>query len=65
MGIKSIENENDYQQALARLEFIFDAEFGSSEGDELKILGVLIEKYENDHYHIPLLDPGETIKFRI
>jgi len=65
MNIKPIRTENDYQQALARLELIFDAEFGSPEGDELEILGMLIEKYENEHYPIPLPDPIEAIKFRM
>ena len=50
MDIKSIENENDYQQALDRLDFIFDAEFGSPEGDELESLVKLIEKYENEYF---------------
>jgi len=65
MNIKPIRTENDYQQALARLELIFDAEFGSPEGDELEILGMLIEKYENEYYPIPLPDPIEAIKFRM
>lgn len=65
MNIKPIRTENDYQQALTRLELIFDAEFGSPEGDELEILGMLIEKYENEHYPIPLPDPIEAIKFRM
>ena len=65
MNIKPIRTEDDYNQALARLELIFDAEFGSPEGDELEILGMLIEKYENEHYPIPLPDPIEAIKFRM
>ena len=65
MEIKVIRTENDYQQSLKRLELIFDAEFGSPEGDELEILGMLIEKYENEHYPIPLPDPIEAIKFRM
>ncbi len=65
MDIKPIRTENDYQQALIRLEVIFDAEYGSPEGDELEILGMLIEKYENEHYPIPLPDPIEAIKFKM
>jgi HTH-type transcriptional regulator/antitoxin HigA len=65
MNIKPIRTENDYQQALARLELIFDAEFGSKEGDELEILGMLIEKYENENYPMPLPDPIAAIKFRM
>ena len=36
MIIKPIKNRKDYQQSLDRLEIIFDAKKGSSEGDELK-----------------------------
>lgn len=65
MNIKPIRSETDYQEALARLELIFDAKLGSLEGDELEILGMLIEKYEDEHYPIPLPDPIEAIKFRM
>ncbi len=65
MNISPINNEQDYQNALNRLEQIFDAEKGSTEGNELEILGILIEKYENEHYPIGYPDPIEAIKFRM
>lgn len=65
MNIKPIKTEKDYNEALVRLEVIFDAKKDSAEGDELEILGMLIEKYENEHYPIPLPDPIEAIKFRM
>lgn len=65
MNIKPIKTENDYNQALERLEIIFDAKSGSSEGDELEILGIIIEQYENEHFPIDLPDPIEAIKFRM
>ena len=65
MNIKPIKSEKDYQEALKRLDVIFDAKFGSREGDELEILGILIEKYENDHYPVSLPDPIEAIKFKM
>lgn len=43
MNLKPIKTKKDYQQALDRLEFIFDAKKGSTEGDELEILGILID----------------------
>ena len=46
MNIKLIKTESDYDQALVRLEKIFDAKLGSKEGDELEVLAFLIEKYE-------------------
>jgi HTH-type transcriptional regulator / antitoxin HigA len=65
MTIKPIKTESDYQDALARLEIIFDARKGSKNGDELEILGILIENYENEHFPIGMPDPVEAIKFRM
>ena len=65
MEIKPIKTENDYNQALQRLEIIFDAKNGSPEGDELEVLGILIDKYENEKFPISLPDPIEAIKFRM
>jgi len=65
MRIKPIKTKKDYQQALERLEVIFDAKKGSPEGDELEVLGILIEYYENEHFPIALPDPIEAIKFRM
>ncbi|MBB2145238.1 helix-turn-helix domain-containing protein [Pedobacter sp. LMG 31464] len=65
MNIKPIKNETDYEQALSRLEVIFDTKKGSPEGDELEVLGILIEKYENEYFPIGLPDPIEAIKFRM
>ena len=65
MNLKLLKTKKDYQQALERLEVIFDAKKGSKEGDELEILGMLIEQYENEHFSIDLPDPIEAIKFRM
>ncbi|MGV8136744.1 MAG: type II toxin-antitoxin system HigA family antitoxin [Mangrovibacterium sp.] len=65
MNIKVIKTEEDYHQALERLEVIFDASVDSPEGDEAEILSILIEKYEDEHYPISPPDPIEAIKFRM
>lgn len=65
MNIKLIKTESDYNQALERLETIFDAKKETPEGDELELLGMLIEQYENEHFPIALPDPIEAIKFRM
>jgi HTH-type transcriptional regulator/antitoxin HigA len=65
MEIKPIKTDKDYNQALERLEIIFDAEKGSPEGDELEVLGILVDQYENEHFPIGLPDPIEAIKFRM
>jgi HTH-type transcriptional regulator/antitoxin HigA len=53
------------EYALDRLESIFDSKKGSAQGDELEILSILIEKYENEHFPIGFPDPIEAIKFRM
>jgi HTH-type transcriptional regulator / antitoxin HigA len=65
MNLSPIKTEKDYQKALERLGEIFDAKKGSPEGDELEILGILIEKYEDETFPIGLPDPIEAIKFRM
>lgn len=40
MNIKPIKTKKDYDQAMKRLEVIFDAKKGSAEGDELEVLGI-------------------------
>jgi len=65
MNIKPIKTEQDYEQALERLEQIFDAPVNSKEGDEAEILSLLIENYENKYYPIEAPDPIEAIKIRM
>jgi HTH-type transcriptional regulator/antitoxin HigA len=65
MNIKPIKTEQDYQQALTRLEVIFDALPNTAEGDELEVLGVLIDNYENTYSPIDMPNPIEAIKFRM
>ncbi|MFA6402614.1 MAG: transcriptional regulator [Salinivirgaceae bacterium] len=65
MEIKVIKTENDYNEALKRLEVIFDSPVNSNEGDEAELLSILIEKYEDIYYPIEAPDPIEAIKFRM
>ena len=65
MNIKPIRTKKDYEQALVRLEVIFDSKKGTDKGDELEILGMLIEKYENEKFPIGFPDPVDAIKFRM
>ena len=65
MKIKPIRNETDYQNALERLEVIFDAKRGTKEGDELEILAMVIDNYENENFPIEMPDPIAAIKFRM
>jgi HTH-type transcriptional regulator / antitoxin HigA len=44
MTVRPIKTKKDYQNALDRLEIIFDAKPDSPQGDELEVLGILIDK---------------------
>jgi HTH-type transcriptional regulator/antitoxin HigA len=61
--IKPIHHENDYQIALNRVELLWGAQQDTAEGDELDVLLVLIEAYENKHYLMPPSDPVDAIYF--
>ncbi len=65
MDLKPIRNKKDYQNALNKLEEIFDAKKGTQQGDELEILSILIDNYENENFPIEMPDPIEAIKFRM
>jgi len=65
MKIKPIRNEADYQKALERLEVIFNAKRGTEEGDELEILAMVIDNYENENFPIDMPDPIAAINFRM
>ncbi len=65
MNIKLIKTDSDYQNALKRLEVIFDAAIGTIESDEADVLGLMIDDYEKKHYPIEAPDPIEAIKIRM
>jgi HTH-type transcriptional regulator / antitoxin HigA len=65
MNIKPIKTKKEYEQALERLEVIFDAKKGTPKGDELEILSMLIDNYEKQKFPIGFPDPVEAIKFRM
>lgn len=65
MNIKPIKTDNDYREALKRLEAVFDSPAGTKESDEADILGLMIDEYEKKHYPIEAPDPIEAIKIRM
>ncbi|MBC3208327.1 transcriptional regulator [Pseudomonas sp. SWRI111] len=65
MNIKPIRSPEDLTAALLRMEQLWGAEIESPEGDELEILALLIEKYEEKNFPMPPSDPIEAIKFRM
>src|SRR5439155_24700965 len=65
MNIKPIRGDADYDQALRRVEQLWNAPEGSADADELDVLTTLIVAYEDVHYPIDLPHPIEAIKFRL
>ncbi|RAP36797.1 transcriptional regulator [Legionella quinlivanii] len=61
--IKPIHNENDYKIALERVEALWGAKQDTPAGDELDVLLVLIEGYENKNHQMPPSDPVDAIHF--
>ena len=65
MMIKPIKTENDYDQALKRIDELWGAKAGTPEGDELDILITLVQAYDVEHYPIPPPTPIDAIEFRM
>jgi HTH-type transcriptional regulator / antitoxin HigA len=65
--LKIIKTEQDHQQALTRLMALMDLDpnENSAEQDEMDVLAVLIEKYEQETFPIAKPDPIAAIKFRM
>lgn len=67
MEVRAIRSEEAYRAMLARVSDLIDIDPvpDSPEGEELEVLGTLVEAYESRHYPISPPDPIEAIKFRM
>ena len=67
MNIRPINNEADYDWALAEIEQYFDAEPSpdSPDSQRFDVLASLIEHYESRVWPIDLPDPVEAIRYRM
>ena len=61
--VKVIKNEQDYESTLKRIQEIFNAKSGTPEYEELEVLSILIEEYEEKRFIIPDSHPLEIIRF--
>ena len=61
MDIQPIRTDADHDIALQEIEKLWDAPYGSPEGDKLDVLVTLVEAYEDKHYPILSPDPVEAI----
>jgi len=65
MDIRPIKTEDDYCNAIHRIEALWGAKKDTPEGDELDLLCTLVESYEVAHYPIAPPDPIDAILFRM
>jgi HTH-type transcriptional regulator/antitoxin HigA len=67
MQLKILKTEEDYDKALTRIDDLMELnpKLGTKESDELEILVLLVEKYEELNWNIETPDPIEAIKYRM
>lgn len=70
MKTKILKTEQEYDEACQRVYNLIHSteeaiEPDSPEGEEMELLSLLIEKYEQEHYPMEAPDPIEAIKFRM
>ncbi len=65
MEFKIIKTEEEYNKVLAMFEKLFLAKKGKKKSDKADVLAILIERYENENFHINSPDPIEAIKYRM
>ena len=63
--MKLIRTEKEYDQALNRLNIIFDARPKTKQGQEAELLTLLIEEYEETNHPIDSPDPILAIRIRM
>lgn len=65
MKPRIIKSEEMYEEALALVETLMEAEPGSKQEEELELWSLLIEQYEKERHPIEDPDPIEAIRFRM
>jgi len=70
MKTKIIKTEQEYNAACERIYTLIHSDENSiepdtPEGEEIELLSLLVEKYEQEHYAINAPSPIEAIKFRM
>ena len=70
MRTKILKTEEEYNEACERVYLLINSsenaiEPNSPEGEEIELLSLLIEKYEQENYQMEAPSPIEAIKFRM
>lgn len=64
-SISPIRTEAEYEAALQRSYQLMEAKAGTQAADELEVLSILIEVYEERRFPIKLSHPIDAIRFRM
>lgn len=70
MKTKILKTEQEYNKACKHIYTLINSSDNaigpdSPEGEELELLSLLVEKYEQEHYPVEAPNPIEAIKFRM
>ncbi len=70
MKLKVIKTEKEYKAAVVRIYALINSEKdqiepGSTKGDELELLSILVERYEDEQLPRKAPDPIDAIRFRM
>lgn len=65
MNWKILKTEQDYTKVSNRITAIFNAIKGTPEADELELLIVLVQDYDDKHFVLPTLSPLDAIKYKM
>ena len=60
-----IKSAAEYEKALGRIEELMEAKAGSVQADELELLALLVEDYEEKRFPVSQPDPVTAIRFRM
>ncbi len=63
MAITPIRSEDDYNKVLKRIDELIDSKPYSREFNELEVLSILVEDYEERNFPIDFPDPIEALKY--
>ncbi len=63
MKLKPVKNDRELNRAIKRIDELWGAKPNTARGDELDVLMLIVEKYEDENFAIPSSDPIEAIKF--
>jgi len=63
MAVRPIRNDDDHAAALRRIDELWQAPEGSAEADELEVLAVLVDAFEDTRWPIEAPDAVDVLRY--